>query len=451
MIEEQSGVGRDMFRWATELWPVCRSITGEGLRTTLRYIQRELPGLELVEVPSGTKVFDWVVPDEWAIREAFIDDVSTGLRVVDFKENNLHVVGYSQPIDAILNREALEPHLYSLPDQPTAIPYVTSYYTPRWGFCLSQEQRDGLGPGPFHVRIDSDLSPGSLTYGELLIPGASHDEVLLSTYVCHPSMANNELSGPVVTTALAKWIQSEERRFTYRVVFAPETIGSITYLSRHLEHLRSKVRAGWVITCVGDERAYSFLPSRLGNTLADRVSRLVLSEEIDFHHEYSFLDRGSDERQWCSPGADLPVSSIMRSKYGTYPEYHTSLDDLSLISERGLQESFEILARCIEVVEANRRWACVFPGEPQLGRRGLYPTTSYKGSADGVKTMMDVLAYCDGRHDLIDLTDRTGASSAEVLETIRLLRLEGLILENDEVDLREAMNDFRATGVESAP
>jgi aminopeptidase-like protein len=403
-------------------------LTGPGTRESLEILGEHIPEMQIVEVPTGTKVLDWEVPDEWAIRDAYVADL-TGKRVVDFREHNLHVVGYSVPFEGILTREELEPHLYSIPDQPDAIPYVTSYYSRRWGFCLSQRQRDRLGDGPFLVKIDSDLGPGSLTYGEAILRGESDDEVLISTYICHPSMANNELSGPVVTTALAQWLRGlESRRYTYRIVILPETIGSITYLHQHLEHLQAHVKAGWVVTCVGDERTYSYVPSRLGQTLADRVSLQVLGAIPDGFDEYTFLERGSDERQWCSPGADLPVCSVMRSKYGTYPEYHTSLDDLSLVTPAGLWGGFAVLRSCLQLVEANQRWCTVQPGEPQLGRRGLYPTTSFKGSAEAVRLMMDILAYCDGDHDVLDLCNRVIATPDEVLGILERLSDAGLIV-----------------------
>jgi len=423
--------GQAMHHWVRDLFPLTRSLTGEGVRRTLDYIGGLLPRLQRHEIPSGTSVLDWTVPDEWNVADAYIANAD-GHRLVDFRQHNLHLVGYSEPVDGIYTLEALQPHLYSLPDQPDAIPYVTSYYQRHWGFCLTERQRSELGDGPFHVVIDSRLEPGHLSYADLLIEGDTEDEVLLSTYVCHPSMANNELSGPVVATALGRWLlELPRRRFTYRLVFAPETIGSIVYLADHLDDLRDRVRAGWVITCVGDERAYSYLPSRLGDTLSDRVSLQVLNESIGEFETYSFLDRGSDERQWCSPGADLPVCSVMRSKYGTYPEYHTSLDDLSFVTAAGLQGGFDILRRCIELAEANHRWRVITPGEPALGRRGLYPTLSYKGSADSVRLMTDVLAYCDGDHDVLDLCGRVRASSDEVRAVLSSLASAGVICRDD--------------------
>lgn len=426
--------GEEMHAWAHELFPLCRSLTGNGVRSTLRYLSDLLPGLEIHEIPSGTPVLDWTIPDEWNVRAAWVADAD-GRRVIDFEDHNLHLMGYSVPVDEVVSREELETHLYSLPDQPNAVPYVTSYYSRGWGFCVSHECRLMLGNGPFHVRIDADLKPGSLTYGELVIQGQTTDEILLSTYVCHPSMANNELSGPLVTTALARWLRSRpELRYTYRIVFIPETIGSIAYLARHLEHLRKHVRAGWVVTCVGDDRTYSYVPSRMGGTLADKISLQVLSELPGGFDLYTFLDRGSDERQWCSPGADLPVCSVMRSKYGTYPEYHTSLDNLKLVTPAGLHGGFDVLRSCLQLVEANELWRSVMAGEPQLGRRGLYPQTSYKGSAESVRSMMNVLAYCDGQHDIVDLCARTGCTSSEVVTILEKLTDGGVI---ERVHLRE--------------
>ncbi|HZJ02595.1 MAG TPA: DUF4910 domain-containing protein [Thermoleophilia bacterium] len=426
--------GQEMYQLLAELFPIPRSLTGDGVRQTLQILQRSIP-LNVHEVPSGTRVFDWTIPDEWNIRNAYILDEHNE-RVVDFHENNLHVVGYSVPVDRVMSLEELQPHLHSLEYQPDAIPYVTSYYSKRWGFCLSHRQRQSLREGQYRVVIDSDLRPGFLTYGELLIPGANREEVLISTYVCHPSMANNELSGPVVTTMLSRWIAGRPRRYSYRIVFIPETIGSLTYLSRHLDELKRNVIAGFNVTCVGDERAYSYLPSRAGDTLADRASLTVLRDNHPEFIRYSYLNRGSDERQYCSPGVDLPVASVMRSKYGEYPEYHTSLDDLSLVTPDGLQGAFTVLRECLELIEENRVYLSTNLGEPQLGRRGLYPTLGTKNPHRRANEILDFLAYADGSNDLIDISSIIGVPVRQLYSLARTLEAEGLIKERQTPEIR---------------
>ena len=419
--------GSDMHGWASDLFPICRSLTGTGVRETLAYLKKLAPALVTHEVRSGTQAFDWTVPDEWNIRGAYIED-ERGNRVVDFARSNLHVVGYSTPVDEWLTLAELQPHLHSLPEQPDAIPYVTSYYARRWGFCLAHSVRESLSEGRYHAVIDSTLEPGSLSYGEILIPGRETKEIFLSTYVCHPSMANNELSGPVVTTALARWLTSlPARRFSYRIVYVPETIGAIVYVSRHLAELRENVIAGYVVTCIGDDRAYSLLRSRNGNTLADRAAKLVLSRHAPGHVEYSYLDRGSDERQYCSPGVDLPVASVMRTRYNSYPEYHTSLDNLGLVTASGLEGGFDALRKTIELIEHNRIYRATNPCEPQLGKRGLYPTLSTRGAGYAVRAMTNLLSYADGTRDLIDLADHIGIGAEEAVETAEKLAEAGLL------------------------
>jgi aminopeptidase-like protein len=419
--------GEQMYSWASELFPLNRSLTGDGVRETLAFIKSQIPELQIHEVPSGTKAFDWEVPPEWNIREAFIED-EDGCRVIDFKQNNLHVVGYSLPLDKTVSRDELDSYLTSFPDQPTAIPYVTSYYKPTSGFCISHEQRQQLGSGPFRLYIDSDLSNGHMTYGEVLIEGELSEEVLLSTYVCHPSMGNNELSGPVVAIALIKYLKSLPRRkYSYRVLFTVETIGVVYYISRNLEVLKRKVIAGWVLTCIGDNRTYSYVPSRQIDSYTNRISRQVLADLGEPFVEYSWLDRGSDERQYNSPGVDLPIGSLMRSKYGEYSEYHTSLDDMSVISPEGLFGGFNLLLSAIEILETNSLYVNILPCEPQLGKRGLYPNTSTKSSGIEVRDQMNVISYLDGKHDLLGIANICGVSYAYVLSLINKLLDAGLV------------------------
>jgi aminopeptidase-like protein len=431
-MDTESGLmlqdGTPIFSLAERLFPICRSITGNGVRETLRIIAEHVPELTVHEVPTGSQCFDWTVPEEWNIRDAWVIDPE-GNKIIDFQQHNLHVVGYSVPVDKTVSLEELDQHLHSLPDQPQAIPYVTSYYQPRWGFCLTHHQRQSLQPGDYRVLIDSELKEGSLTYGEILLPGESSQEVFLSTYVCHPSMANNELSGPVVLTFLLKWLNSlPRRRYTYRAVFIPETIGSIVYLSRNWQAMKAQVIAGFNISCVGDDRAYSYLPSRTENTLADQVAQHVLQHTDENYHRYRFLDRGSDERQYCSPKIDLPVATVMRTKYGAYPEYHTSLDNLTVISPEGLFGGYTALQHCLQVLENNIRVSATVPCEPQLGRRGLYPTLSEKGSADLTRRMMDLLAYADGQRTLLEIAEKIETPMWELVPIVEQL-LEHQLLE----------------------
>ena len=413
--------GNQMYKWAEDLFPICRSITGPGVRETLKYIQSIIPELSVNEIESGTKVFDWTIPDEWIIQDAYVLDEKNN-KIIDFKENNLHVLNYSEPINKILSLDELNEHLYSLPDQPTAIPYVTSYYKRRWGFCISENLRKALSPGEYHVVIDSEIKPGVLNYGELLIPGKSKEEVFISTYICHPSMANNELSGPIVATALAKWLtKTPNLRYSYRFVFIPETIGSIAYLSRHIKYLQQNVFAGFNVTCVGDDRCYSYLPSRKGDTISDKIAKHVLKHKDINFKKYSWLDRGSDERQYCAPGVDLPIVNMMRSKHGTYPEYHTSLDNLDFISPSGLEGGLEMHTDAIKIIEKDRKVKHRVLCEPQLGKRNLRPDIGLKDNINKVKTLMNVLSLCDGEISVLEIAQKINEPFSIVDEIVNNL------------------------------
>jgi aminopeptidase-like protein len=427
---ENNHIGEEIYRWAADLFPICRSITGDGVRQTLAYLKDIVPELTVHEVPTGTQAFDWIVPNEWNIRDAYILD-EAGNKVVNFKKNNLHVVSYSTPVDEELSLDELQAHLHSIPERPDAIPYVTSYYDERWGFCLADNIRKSLKPGTYRAVIDSTLAPGSLTYGEIVLPGREDNEVLLSTYTCHPSLANNEISGPVVTTALARWLSElPDRRHTYRIVFGPETIGAIVYISRNLDHLKKHVITAFNVSCVGDDRAYSFLESRTGDTLADRTARHVLGHLAPDFVRYSFLDRASNERQYCAPGVDIPMVSVMRTRYGDYPEYHTSDDDLGVISPEGLGGSFNLLKHCLLCLERNETLRPTVLCEPQLGKRGLISNLGY-----GTKKMdarrryfSHLLGYCNGEIDFLEVADILGEPMWNLVDAADILKREKLLV-----------------------
>jgi aminopeptidase-like protein len=415
-----------MHSLAQRVWDFPRSITGKGVRDTLEVFAEYLPGLEVHEVESGTDVLDWVVPLEWNLTRAYLVG-PTGERIIDSADSNVHVVSYSEPVNLEIHFDSLQNHLHSDPDHTDAIPYVTSYYNRTWGFCLTQNQRDTLVPGIYRAVIDSTLEPGSLTYGEWVLTGESDSEVFISTYVCHPSLANNELSGPVVAVALAQWLKSlPSRKYTYRFVFVPETIGPITYLSRNLERLQSSVVAGFNLTCIGDEGDYSYLASRDGNTPIDRIAQRVVAETPQ-PFVYSFMDRGSDERQYCAPGVDLPLISLMRTRYGNFEEYHTSADDLEFVTPSGLQGGFELVRDCIAELEASEYLTTPIKGEPQLAKRGLYHTMHARTVADEVLLRTHILAYSDGSHSEQDIATLTGRPLSEISLLAAELAEHGLI------------------------
>ena len=425
-------IGNEIHSLAQRLWKINRSITGEGVRETLAVIKNIIPSLQVHSVSSATAVFDWTVPNEWKVKDAYIV-TPNGEKICKFTDNNLHLLGYSIPFKGRMSLEKLKAHLYTLPDQPNAIPYITSYYKERWGFCLTHEQLESLVDGEYEVLIDSELFPGELNYGELLIKGQSDKEIFLSTYICHPSMANNELSGPTVVTFLAKWLAEQEKpRYSYRIVFIPETIGSITYLSFNYKQMKERVVAGFNVTCVGDDRAYSYVPSRDGETLSDQIALHVLKWTDANFVRYTWFDRGSDERQYCAPGVDLPIASIIRTKYGRYPEYHTSLDDLeTVVTPSGLDGGYWAIRRAIEALERNKNYRVSVLGEPQMGKRGLYPTLSTRKSGGEVSLMMDFISLCDGRTSLLKIADILNVPIWDLYELCDKLE-DNQLLENNE-------------------
>lgn len=423
--------GQWMYDLADRLFPIGRSLTGAGVRESLEIIKEQIPELVIHEVPTGTQVFDWTVPKEWEITEGYIED-EQGNRIIDYAKNNLHIMGYSTPVDEVVELEELLKYIRVEENQPDVIPYVTSYYTPRFAFCMSKNLRDSLKPGKYHMVIKSRLFDGVLNYADMYLPGESEKEVLLSTYICHPSMANNELSGPVLATQLMRWLKTLDRKLSYRLVIVPETIGSITYLSKHLEEMKKNVIAGFVLSCVGDDRTYSYIETRKADTLADKIMKNVLSYAYPDYKTYSFLERGSDERQYNAPGVDLPVCGFCRSKYVEYPEYHTSADNMSLISPEGLQGAYDVMCQVIMALEYNKYYRTNCLCEPQLGKRGLYPTVSQKGIYDEVKKLTNFIAYADGCMDLIDISNKIGVPIGELLENIDKLRANGLL---DEVEI----------------
>lgn len=419
-----------MHELMARLFPICRSITGDGTRETLRILREFIP-LEIHEIPSGTKAFDWTVPDEWNVRDAYVKDAS-GRRVIDFKKHNLHLMGYSVPFRGTLSLAELKKHLYTLPARPGVIPYVTSYYQRRWGFCLPHRDLRKFKPGDYEIVVDATLQPGSLTYADLLIPGRSKREILISTYVCHPSMANNELSGPMVAAFLARHIlDSGVPELSYRFVFGVETIGSLVYLSRHLAELQANVAAGFVVTCIGAPAGrFAYVASRKGDAVADRAMADALKAS---GRPFKFMDyrlRGSDERQYGSPGIDLPVGCLMRGRPPEdWAEYHSSADDLSFVTPAALEESLETMKTVARSIEGNKIYRATVKGEPQLGRRGLYPTfTTSAGLERDVQDIMDVLSYADGTRDLLAIAAHVERPMSALLPVAARLAKEGLLV-----------------------
>jgi len=417
--------GRELHGFARLLYPICRSITGDGVRQTLRLVGQRVP-LQIHEVPTGSRAFDWEVPLEWNIEDAYIVDPE-GRRVVDFREHNLHIVSYSEPVSTSMSRDELLPRLHALPEHPDWIPYRTSYYRRSWGFCLRQRDLERLSAGSYRVEIKSRLERGSLTYAEAVMPGRSRDEVLFFAHVCHPSLANDNTSGIAIATALAQWVAGEPRRYTYRFVFAPGTIGSLCWLARNESRL-SRVRHGMVLALLGDPGPLTYKMSRRENTEIDDVARYVLSVTDPRAQVIGFSPYGYDERQLCSPGFDLPVGRLTRSVNGGYPQYHSSADDLSLIRPECLAQSYEACQRIISILETDGRFVNLSPkGEPFLGKRGLYGSVGGQSPAEREHALLWVLSQSNGSRSLLDIARRSGIDFRHIREAASSLQNAGLL------------------------
>ena len=422
---DAGSIGNDLHGFAAELFPICRSITGDGIRKTLSKISERI-SLKIFEVPTGTAVFDWTVPKEWNIRDAYIKD-SGGKRIVDFQKSNLHVLNYSIPIRTKLPLSELKQHLFTIPEKPDWIPYRTSYYKEEWGFCLPHNQMLALADGEYGVFVDSTLADGQLTYGECFFPGRSSEEVLISCHACHPSLANDNLSGLSVATFLAKLVSAQDRRYSYRFLFIPGTIGAITWLARNRE-AASRIRHGMVLTGIGDNGHFHYKKSRQGNAEIDRVAAHVLTHYTKSPEILEFSPYGYDERQYCSPGFDLAVGCLMRSVWGSYPEYHTSADNLDFIQPLQLAESLRVCSAILDVLENNRRYLNLNPYcEPHLGKRNLYRTTGGDSIGSEINARLWVLNLSDGEHSLLDIAERSGLPFESVRDAADLLSQGGLL------------------------
>ncbi len=424
-MNPDSGIGMRMHDLAAELYPICRSITGQGIRQTLRLIAERIP-MRITEVPSGTPVFDWTVPREWNIRDAYIKDPS-GSSIVDFRQSNLHVLNYSTPIHAKLSLDELKPHLFSIPEHPDWIPYRTSYYKDNWGFCLTHRQLLDLREGTYEVVIDSSLADGCLTYGECCLPGKSEEEVLISCHACHPSLGNDNLSGLTVATFLAESLAGRDLRYTYRFLFIPGTIGAITWLARNRQ-TAARVSHGLVLTCLGDAGGFHYKKSRRETAEIDRAAAHALLCSGESYQTLPFSPYGYDERQYCSPGFNLPVGCLMRSVWGTFPEYHTSADNLDFIRPERLAGSLRVCAAIVEILEQNRKYRNESPFcEPQLGKRNLYRSTGGTEIGDANLAKLWVLNLSDGTNSMLDIAERSGLPFPLLNESAIQLLEHGLL------------------------
>lgn len=420
-------IGKNIYNFCEKIFPINRSLTGDGVRKTLEIIKDEVGELNIYEIPTKTECFDWEVPKEWNCKKAYII-TPDGEKICDYSINNLYVVQHSTPINQEMSLEELEQHLHSLPNLPKAIPYITSYYSKYWGFCISENNRKKLKEGKYKVVIDATLSDGAMTYADLVIKGREDKEILFTTYVCHPSMANNETSGIALNTFLIKYIQNlKDRRYTYRFVFAPETVGAICYINKNLKNLKENMDAGFIVTCVGDDLSYSYVSSRKGDTLADKVALNILNYGVEKFEKFDFTNQGSDERQYCSPKVDLPVCSVNRTKYGEYKEYHTSLDNMDFVSPKGFGGAYNVYTKIIDVLEKNGYYELQTYCEPQLGKRGLYPNISTLETAKETNIMMNLLSYADGEHDLIDIANILNIEATLLIDITKKLYQENIL------------------------
>lgn len=423
---DSTRIGREMYECIEDLYPLCRSITGEGLRETLRRLARLAP-LTIQEVPTGTPVFDWTVPREWNIRDAYVKN-SRGQRVIDFRESNLHVVHYSVPIHTRMPLAELRPHLFTLPGHPDWIPYRTSYHEERWGFCLSHRRLLDLEEEEYEVCIDATLGPGSLSYGELLLEGETSDEVLIACHVCHPSLANDNLAGVALAIQLARELAGVSRRYSYRFLFLPGTIGAIAWLSLNEPNLR-RIKHGLVLTCAGDAGSVTYKKTRRGDAAIDRAFTRTLQEQGDEHTVLGFSPYG-DERQFCSPGLDLPMGCLTRTAHGGYPEYHTSADDLALVHPWALADTFGKCLAALGILEGDRTYLSLNPKcEPHLGKRGLYRRALERGPAPDSQAMLWILSFTDGHHSLLDIAERSGLPFQSIRAAADALAAHGLLEE----------------------
>lgn len=421
-----SSIGDDMYALAERLYPICRSITGDGVRQSLKILQEFIP-LHIYEVATGTAVLDWTIPKEWNIKAAWVKN-DRGEKIIDFQQHNLHILNYSVPIHQKVDLATLQQHLYTLPDQPDLIPYRTSYYQENWGFCIPHRQLEALQEGTYEVYIDTTLEAGHLTYGELYIPGQTTDEILLSAHICHPSLANDNLSGIAILTFLAQSLQARTNRYSYRFLFIPGTIGAITWLALN-DLATQNIKHGLVASLLGDAGNFTYKKSRRGDTEIDQVVEHVLQHSGHAYEVIDFFPYGYDERQFCSPGFNLAVGNLTRTPFGQYPEYHTSADDLQLIQPHYLADSFLIYKDILDTLEKNVYYQNLNPkGEPQLGRRGLYDAIGGQSNQKALQlALLWVLNFSDGKHSLLQIAQKSGSSFKIIYEASQLLLKNNLL------------------------